>query len=180
MTPFRTFFSNFLHFVSQHFSQPFGPTSPPIFGGPASDRDGLPNRPPRVRASTGFSPTSRPVASPSFLQTFQGPHVAFDSRFYLLFVRVPRPNIACGWSSNALNALASRVETQFANRDGNGMLHIRWKKKRARLAAPVRDRASSKQAATWAEGGEGVDSEIPRKFFSLCPFPVRSVTPSSQ
>jgi hypothetical protein len=53
--------------------------------------------------------------------------MAFDSRFYLLFARVPRSNIAFGWSSNALNALASRVETQFANRDGNGMLHIRWK-----------------------------------------------------
>jgi hypothetical protein len=57
--------------------------------------------------------------------------MTFASRFCLLSETLhecqARLNVACGWGLNVLNALISRAETRFANRDGNGMLHVRWK-----------------------------------------------------
>jgi hypothetical protein len=40
---------------------------------------------------------------------------------------VKRSNVVCGWNSNAFDSLVSRAETRSANRDGNWMLHDRWK-----------------------------------------------------
>jgi hypothetical protein len=62
MAPVRTFFSNFLHFMSEHFSPPFGPTSPPIFGGPATTHKSRSFPVTSLTRATGAGPIPSTVA----------------------------------------------------------------------------------------------------------------------